>query len=118
MRIYERLKIVCDEKSLNIKDLSELTGLPYRTAQSYLSGDREPNANGMTILCTHLRVNINWLLTGIGDKYVQSVDTTDDYEHALLSTYRASNNIGRQVIAKMVDSVKDIPELTKTNKDE
>ena len=44
MSINERLKLVCQEKELNIKRLAEITGIPYRTVQNYLNGDREPNA--------------------------------------------------------------------------
>ena len=115
MRIYERLRIVCEEKGLNIKELSELTGLPYRTAQSYLSGDREPNASGMTIIYTRLRVNINWLLTGEGERFVNGVSQIDDNEQDILSIYRASNDIGKRIILKSVTSLKDVPELNDKN---
>lgn len=111
MRIYERLRLICDEKNLNIKELSELTGLPYRTAQSYLSGDREPNADGMTILCTRLRVNINWLLTGVGEKFVSDYDSVDENELNMLAAYRKSNDVGKRVILKSITSLIGVPEL-------
>lgn len=111
MRIYERLRLICDEKNLNIKELSELTGLPYRTAQSYLSGDREPNADGMAIICTRLRVNINWLLTGNGEKFISDYGFVDEDEMSMLTAYRKSNDVGKRVILKSITALKDVPEL-------
>lgn len=71
MCISERLKEVLIEKKISsIKEFAELTALPYRTAQSYLNGDREPNVAGLTKLCTQLGINLNWLLTGVGERYV------------------------------------------------
>lgn len=71
MCISERLKEVLIEKKISsIKEFAELTELPYRTAQSYLNGDREPNVAGLTKLCTQLGINLNWLLTGVGARFV------------------------------------------------
>ena len=115
MRIYERLRLICEEKGLNIKAFAESTGMPYRTAQSYLSGDREPNADGMKTICTHLRVNINWLLTGEGEHFIHDYNHIDDDEQAILSVYRASNDVGKRIILRSVDSFKDVPELNDKN---
>lgn len=71
MCISERLKEVINEKKISsIKEFAELTDLPYRTAQSYLNGDREPNIAGLTKLCTQLGINLNWLITGVGARFV------------------------------------------------
>lgn len=70
MSISERLKLVCQEKNWKLKDFSEAARLPYRTAQGYLNGTREPNAEGMLALCLNINVNINWLLTGKGSIFL------------------------------------------------
>lgn len=46
MRISERLKLVCEQNNWKIKDFAEISGLPYRTMQGYINGEREPNAEG------------------------------------------------------------------------
>lgn len=118
MGIYERLRLACKEKGLNIKEFAETTGMPYRTAQSYLSGDREPNADGMTIICTRLRVNINWLLTGEGEHFIQDYQASenmDENELAMLSVYRNCNEVGKRIILRSVVSFKDVPELNDKN---
>ena len=85
MRIFERLRLVCSAKGLKLKTFSEVTGLAYRTAQGYLNGDREPNAEGMAIICTHLGVNINWLLTGQGEMFIgEAADTLSREEASLV----------------------------------
>ena len=118
MSINERLKLVCQEKELNIKGLAEITGIPYRTVQNYLNGDREPNAEGLTTLCTRLGVNINWLLTGEGEHFINSnprVVTIDDDEHTILSIYRDCSQMGRFVILQSIKSMKDVPVLHDNN---
>ncbi|CNJ03787.1 Uncharacterised protein [Yersinia aldovae] len=76
MCISERLKYVLTLKNIkSIKAFSEIAGLPYRTAQSYLNGDREPNVAGLMKLCTQLCVNLNWLLTGVGDIFINESES-------------------------------------------
>lgn len=111
MRIFERLRLICEEKGLNIKEFAETTGMPYRTAQSYLSGDREPNADGMKTICTHLRVNINWLLTGEGEHFIVDGDSMDSNEQSLLSIYRDMNDVGKRVALRTMTSFDNAPEL-------
>ena len=118
MSINERLKLVCQEKELNIKGLAEITGMPYRTVQSYLNGDREPNAEGLRTLCTRLGINISWLLTDEGEHFINSnprVVTIDDDEHTILSIYRDCSQMGRFVILQSIKSMKDVPVLHDNN---
>ena len=76
MCISERIKEVLREKNINtIKEFAKVCELPYRTAQSYLNGDREPNISGLTKLCTQLSININWLLTGVGERFIKDEQT-------------------------------------------
>ncbi len=100
MRIYERLQLVCKSNNLKLKDFIEITGLPYRTGQSYLNGTREPNAEGMQIICTQMRINMNWLLTGEGAIFIDeiSIGSTDEQEIDLLKDFRATNDTGKKVI--------------------
>jgi transcriptional regulator with XRE-family HTH domain len=67
--ISERLKAVLEEQGLSIKAFAQRTDLPYRTAQSYLNGERSPNVEGLTKLATRMCINITWLLTGEGHRY-------------------------------------------------
>lgn len=66
MSIKERLRQVIDAKGMTIKELSELSAIPYRSLQNYLRGEREPNADALITLKTHLGISIDWLLTGNG----------------------------------------------------
>lgn len=114
MRIFERLQLVCKTKNLKLKDFVAITGLPYRTGQSYLSGTREPNPEGMQIICTHLSVNINWLLTGKGEMFIGNDlnDSTNSIqESTLLSHFRKTSDIGKKAILAtaqiMAEKLKD-----------
>ncbi|MCW6569408.1 helix-turn-helix domain-containing protein [Yersinia ruckeri] len=67
MSIKERLREAMDVKGLTIKALSDLSKIPYRSLQNYLRGEREPNAEALVALGTHLGISIDWLLTGKGE---------------------------------------------------
>lgn len=67
MSIKERLREAMDAKGLTIKALSDLSKIPYRSLQNYLRGEREPNAEALVALSTHLNISIDWLLTGKGE---------------------------------------------------
>lgn len=69
MCIDERLRAVLEEQGLSIKAFAQRADLPYRTAQSYLNGERSPNVEGLIKLATRMCINITWLLTGEGHRY-------------------------------------------------
>ncbi|PVY74770.1 helix-turn-helix domain-containing protein [Pectobacterium versatile] len=66
MGIKERLREAMDAHGFNIKGLSEAVGIPYRSLQNYLRGEREPNAEALIAIGTQLGISIDWLLTGRG----------------------------------------------------
>ncbi|MFD1806328.1 helix-turn-helix domain-containing protein [Pasteurella oralis] len=99
MGIKLRLKEVQLSKGLNLKEFSEASGVSYRSLQNYLSGEREPNVTGLTNLCTRLGVNINWLLTGQGDMFVNDiVNEISGEEASLLDDFRNMNDQGKTAV--------------------
>ena len=108
-RIKSRLLLACKQLGIDKpKDFQAATGFPYRTAQSYLNGTRTPNAEGLAEICTRLRINLNWLLTGEGVFFVDNAvsvelpETTPSglnaEEQELLALFRQSSELGRAVI--------------------
>jgi phage repressor protein C with HTH and peptisase S24 domain len=68
--VKDRLKILIDLLGLSLKDFSSKTGIPYRTIQSYLSGINIPGGENLQKICAEFSVNINWLLTGEGEPFL------------------------------------------------
>lgn len=97
MRISDRLKLVCEHKNWKIKDLAELTGLPYRTMQGYIGGEREPNAEGMSAIAK-AGINLNWLVSGNGEMFITFSSKLAEQEKQLLTQFRQCNQLGRKVI--------------------
>ncbi|MDH3002285.1 helix-turn-helix domain-containing protein [Pasteurella multocida] len=89
MHISERLKLVCEQKNWKIKEFAELTGLPYRTMQGYIGGEREPNAEGMTALAK-VGINLNWLVSGEGEMFQSESqkNVMSEQETKLIADYR------------------------------
>ncbi|OOR95130.1 transcriptional regulator [Canicola haemoglobinophilus] len=93
MSISERLKQVIESKNINIKEFSELSGIPYRSVQNYLRNEREPNVEALTKLKETMNIDVNWLLTGEG-KMFQGLpsDELAEKEQALINHYRQMSN--------------------------
>lgn len=107
MSINVRLRKILDYKNMNIKDFSSCTNLAYRTAQNYLSGDRKPDADGLSKISTHLGINLNWLLTGVGSPFIgEAAEKPSETlpsglgaeEQELLALFRQASELGRAVI--------------------
>ena len=93
MSISERLKQVIEDKNLNIKAFSEISGIPYRSIQNYLRNEREPNVEALIKLKEAMNIDINWLLTGEGKMYRNLPnDELKAKEQALINHYRIMSN--------------------------
>ncbi|ODR86717.1 helix-turn-helix domain-containing protein [Shewanella xiamenensis] len=69
MGIGERLTQALNTLGLSIKDAADKAGMPYRSMQNYLRNEREPNAEAITKIRTHLGIVSDWLLTGEGEMF-------------------------------------------------
>lgn len=72
MDISTRLRAAIEDRYKSIQAFSRAADVPYRTIYQYLSGTRLPGAEVLVKLCAQLGLNIHWLLTGEGDKYVST----------------------------------------------
>ncbi|EHO47715.1 helix-turn-helix domain-containing protein [Haemophilus sp. oral taxon 851] len=99
MSISERLKQVIEDKNLNIKAFSEISGIPYRSVQNYLRNEREPNVEALIKLKEAMNIDINWLLTGEGKMFrCLPNDKLTEKEQALINHYRQmSSDVQRAV---------------------
>ncbi len=66
MSVNIRLRQFLDAEGLKITQAAEKSGIPYRSLQNYLSGERDPSVEALTAINTRLGVSIDWLLTGDG----------------------------------------------------
>lgn len=67
------LAVIQDKTSGNIKKFAENAGINAVTLLNYAKG-RMPSAEALANICECYSVNINWLLTGTGEKYIAEVD--------------------------------------------
>ncbi|MCI5211860.1 MAG: XRE family transcriptional regulator [Candidatus Electrothrix sp. ATG2] len=69
--ITERINTIVSEKtSGNIKKFAEITGIKETTFYNYTNG-RNPNLESLKKICIAFKINLNWLVTGIGEKYIE-----------------------------------------------
>lgn len=73
MSVSNRIREVAKANSFTIKDLSDRTGVKYRTIQNYLADDRGIGSDFLTALSTQLNVSASWVLTGDGPMYLSAI---------------------------------------------
>ena len=100
MNISDRLKALLDAQSLTIKAFSELTEIPYRSVQNYLREERDPNAEALNKICEKMNVNLNWLITGNGEMFINKIDhsTLTSKELELIEKVRSTTDVGQKSI--------------------
>lgn len=83
--------------------------MPYRTAQSYLNGDREPNIAGLFKLHTQMSINLNWLLTGDGEVFVSVLEgdnlTMSAEKKNLIKAYDRMSDENKRAILQIGESL-------------
>lgn len=126
MSIKERLREAMDSKRLTIKALSGLSKIPYRSLQNYLRGEREPNAEALVALSTHLNISIDWLLTGkgeaVGVEKAQPANQGQHFNQSDLKLLELLNQLepevrkellrGAEEKQRMIDMEKQLKELS------
>ncbi len=109
MNIGARLRSALDALELKISEASEKSGVPYRSLQNYLRGEREPSAEALTSICARLGISIDWLLTGEGGmlRKVESSSSAPGMtprQAALVELFEAlSEDRQREILAALED---------------
>lgn len=123
MSIAARLRSVIDDRGMSIKEASAVVGIPYRTLQNYLLGEREPNAKAMAAIRTHLGISLDWLLTGEGPMCLgvsaESADarTVNQQEEAILELFRSLGEAGKREIQSAAEEKKRLMDVEQRLKD-
>lgn len=123
MSISARLRSVIDDRGMSIKEASEVVGIPYRTLQNYLLGEREPNAKAMAAIRTHLGISLDWLLTGEGSMCLDvsaassEAQTKNQQEEAILELFRSLGEAGKREIQSAAEEKKRLMDVEQRLKD-
>lgn len=117
MSMNERLRAAIDASGMKVSEFAETTGIPYRTLQQYLAGDRQPGADGLAKICAHSSVDVNWLLTGSGSMYrgmsaaAEVADDLTEHERKVLALYRALAEVDQREIQAVAEEKKRLRDV-------
>lgn len=115
--IKERLKQLFEEKDVTPYRVSKETSITRTTIGNYIDGKTEPNKSNIGLLANYFRVNEDWLLTGNGEKYLNSKLQSEPYLTTKSGTkyYEMANGLYRMRVplvtehayAKYIDEFRD-----------
>lgn len=116
MSTSERLRVALDALGLKITEASGASGIPYRSWQNYLRGEREPGAEALLAISARLRISADWLLTGEGpmlrdDQQPQASDPLSPRERTLLELFRALGEDQQREIQGLADDKKRLMDM-------
>lgn len=119
MNIASRIRLVVESSGLSITDFAEKCQIPYSSLQNYLRGLREPKADALIALSTHMGTSIDWLLTGEGDMHRQQGGTSGadssltPRQTALLTLFNELDENAQREIQIAAEEKKRLAELEK-----
>ena len=115
MSINLRIRLIIEQNKMNATEFSVCSGIPYRSLQNYLRGEREPNSEAY-LRFAQMGVNINWLLTGQGEMFINEVvDDLTQEEASLIDDFRHMNEQGKAAVTTSARAMAQ-QELFKKNK--
>lgn len=68
-----RLRDALTECGMTLAALSEKAGLVYSSIQNYAADKQNPGAEALAKIARATGINLNWLLTGEGDKFIKNI---------------------------------------------
>lgn len=74
--IGDRLKYVIDSKCITSYRIATDLNIGKSTIANYLKNATKPDSSKLDAICSYLNLNKRWLITGEGEEYNDSSDTT------------------------------------------
>ncbi|MBD3816446.1 MAG: helix-turn-helix domain-containing protein [Halothiobacillus sp.] len=121
MNISNRLKDAIELQGLKISDAATRCGIPYRSMQNYLRGEREPNVEAIIKIATHLGISMDWLLTGEGSMYraapTAQIPSLSTREEAVLAMFRSLDEDAQREIQQVAEEKKRLRDVERQIKE-
>ncbi len=93
MTVGKRIKRLKNRLNLTSATLAEKLSIPVRTIGSYERDEVPPSEKFLNALISNFHVNINWLLSGIGEMFINAKDENDLlYINKLQDKYNLSDD--------------------------
>lgn len=124
MSVKNRLRSFLNMEGLKITTAAQKSGIPYRSMQNYLSGEREPGVEALVAMNTRLGISLDWLLTGEGHMRRHTPESElvaeSPREGAVLSLLRQLPDADQQEIElaaqtkkRLLDAERRLEQMTK-----
>lgn len=101
MTISEKILEIRQSTGLSATAFAKALDYPQRTYASYEAGDRKPPIEFLTLLIEKYNINANWLLLGIGNKYLPDNYAEKTIKEKMLQT---KNTLGAKINYLILDS--------------
>lgn len=84
LEVGARLKAIRESRGLSVNDLAELLGIKNTSYHKYERGENFPDKAIILELKNRFQINIHWLFTGEGDRFLQTRKTSESSNFELV----------------------------------
>lgn len=108
--IGRRIREVRNKLDLSQAELAKILGVSQRTVSHWETQRNEPPLDVLRTMCSKLGVNLNWLLTGEGEMFLNEIPQIpgiEDDERELLALLRENPEM-KPLIIKLLKAAKDM----------
>jgi phage repressor protein C with HTH and peptisase S24 domain len=89
--LCEKFAEIRKEKALNKQQFADFLDIPSTTVSDIELGKREPSKDVLLKLTSKCGVNLHWMLTGDGEKYIKNSFSQSQKDHKPLPVYNESD---------------------------
>ena len=100
MNIGERIKNLRKNMNVTAKDFADILQIPLRTVGSYERNEAQPSPKFFNALIDIYNININWLLTGDGNVFLNEQNKIDE---SFISMLKERFNMSDDEISGLID---------------
>ena len=111
MNFFDRLKQLRHHLGLTQAQFAKDLGVQQRTISNWETGRNEPNIDILALIIAKWAVNINWLITGLGDMFTNGLKDISSTNQTITGDNNAignNNSINTNTQSKLKDSEKDL----------
>lgn len=99
----DRFRLLRQKLGLSQKEMAEGLGVPSTTISKYERGEVKPAADILAKIANTYGVNLNWLLTGLGDMFIKT-----EAENSFLEVMK-KHNLGNEEAPLILEELLNSP---------
>lgn len=88
-----RFREIRKKLKLTLREMAQVLAIPLSTVSKYEQGVIKPGVEILSRVCIKYKVNINWLLTGAGEMFLENEDISKSNSHLKVNALKKDDSM-------------------------